>query len=112
LELRAAELFVVSFVEPVGTHGVEDLLEWAPVAKDPDERPFAGSAVQLERNSHEIPRPGSIQTHALGLDGATMRRALAAQREYQGSLLRGDRCIMRSTRSARASTLARSKPTA
>jgi len=36
LELRtAAEPFVVAFVEPVETNGVEDLPEWSPVAKDP-----------------------------------------------------------------------------
>jgi len=57
LELpAAAELFVVSFVETVETCGVEDLPEWLPVAKDPNERAFAGRAVNLERKSHEILR--------------------------------------------------------
>ena len=54
LKRRAAELFAVTFVEPVETHGVEDLPERLPVAENPDECSFASSAVQLERNSHEM----------------------------------------------------------
>jgi hypothetical protein len=54
LQLRtAAESFTVAFVEPVEPNGVKDLPEWSPVAKDPDERSFAGGAVHHERNSHE-----------------------------------------------------------
>jgi hypothetical protein len=49
-----AELFAVTFVEPVETHGVEDLPEGVPVAKDPDECSFAGRAVKLQHNSHQV----------------------------------------------------------
>jgi len=54
LKRRAAELFAVTFVEPVETHGVENLPEGLPVAENPDECSFASSAVQLERNSHQV----------------------------------------------------------
>src|SRR5712691_6896380 len=57
-EVRAAQLFVVSFVEPVEPNGIEDLPEWSSVAKDPDERSFGGGAVHLERNGHEMLRLG------------------------------------------------------
>ena len=53
-EVRAAQLFVVSFVEPVEPNGIEDLPELSPVAKDLDERSFGGGAVHLERNGPEM----------------------------------------------------------
>jgi hypothetical protein len=62
LKLRAAaQLLVITFVEPVETNRVENLPKWLPVAKDPDERSFFGRAVNLERQSQEILRCGSYQ---------------------------------------------------
>jgi hypothetical protein len=67
-EVRAAQLFVVSCVEPVEPNGIEDLPEWSSVAKDPDECSFTGRAIQLNVMAmrcslwgcHASPRPYAV----------------------------------------------------
>jgi hypothetical protein len=50
----AAQRFAITFVESVETCGIEDLPKWLAVAEDSDECSFAGRAVNLERQFHEI----------------------------------------------------------